>query len=64
MNGASEILFHRPVTPGDPAPQPPGETPPPSTPETPSPPPGPPPVQAWKRAPGRFDLHVSGGGAG
>lgn len=65
MYGTAEILFHRPVTPGDPTPQPPGETPSPSAPEAPTPPPGPPPVQAaWKRAPGQFDLHAGGARAG
>lgn len=63
MNGPFAITFHRPVTPGDPTPQPPGETPSPG-PQQPDPPQSPPPVRAaWKRAPGRYDLNISAGGA-
>lgn len=42
------VHLHRPVTPGDPTPQPPGETPP-AQPEPLTPPPGPPPVRATSR---------------
>jgi len=63
MNGPFDIQFHRPVTPGDPTPQPPGETPSPG-PQQPDPPQSPPPVRAaWKRAPGRYDLNISADGA-
>lgn len=57
MNHERSICFHRPVTPGDPLPQPPGETPP-AQPEPPAPTPGPPPVTAAARriAPGRGDI--------
>jgi len=60
MNSTPDISFHRPVTPGDPIPQPPGEVPSPE-PQQPDPPPGPPPVRAaWKRVPG---LNISANGA-
>lgn len=63
MSSQLDIRFHRPVTPGDPTPQPPGETPSPG-PQQPDPPQSPPPVRAaWKRAPGRYDVHISAGGA-
>ncbi|HSX59625.1 MAG TPA: hypothetical protein VLF18_05455 [Tahibacter sp.] len=65
MSRHSAIWFHRPVTPGDPTPQQPGETPPPTQPEPPTPPQGPPPVRALgKHAPGRYDVHVFGNTAG
>jgi hypothetical protein len=63
MSHILDIRFHRPVTPGDPTPQPPGEAPSPG-PQQPDPPQTPPPVRAaWKRAPGRYDLNIHASGA-